>query len=390
MNLEHIEAFFDFLGHKKGTEIRIISKGEVKSLCVKNWQDFKKICEEQNGLGNIYAGINERSGGGKSDDDVKFITCIGHDLDCHNEQSNLEVAKEVALKIRKDCLALGYAEPLILCSGYGYWVLHRVEPIQNIPENIERIKIFGLKTKEHYEQPGVDFDTKVYNPSRIARIPGTLNLRTDKPVLSYCLNNPIYTADFKLQKAILSINLPNYTNFVSVEIPKDGCAFMNYCFSNYLPIGERHSIVSRNMSLYIHNKENVNELKKAYIAAQKGKQNELDSWLKSIDKNPGKKFPFSCGELIKYQKKNSIPIQCENCNLFKEFNKKIIQPKGWGRVLTISQIAKDYNIETCLGCNEPYNFLDSYGSFKCNKCGDHGGLKKLLTKAMLRKLEATQ
>jgi hypothetical protein len=380
MNIEDIKEYYGFLGHSHETEVRVIKLnhvGSVPSIFCKNEQDFVNACQKYNSEYQIYAGINERTPGGKNDDDVKFITNVGHDVDCHQDNSSLEVAERVCFKYRDDVVRAGLEEPMIIFSGSGYWILHHVEPIENNPENRQKIKMFGAYAKKLYEEDGILFDTKVYNPSRIGRVAGTINLKNRN--LSKILNNPKGIPCKKFKHQIDLMQLPNFDGVKMSEIPKGNCAFMNYCLSHKLPEGERHSIISRNLSLYICNRPDRELLRQQYIAVQEMKSNELLGWLNSIDNNTDKNYPFSCGELISYQFRNNIPLQCENCSLFKRRSEDLGDIKGWANSISIVRMAKRHGFENCYICEAPFKFTDSHGLFYCPSCKFGGGLKKFVT-----------
>jgi len=54
--------------------------------------------------------------------------------------------------------------------------------------------------------------------------------------------------------------------------------------------------------LYISKHPDRELLREQYIKIQKGSQQELDGWLKNIDINGKEKYPFSCGEIIKFKR----------------------------------------------------------------------------------------
>jgi len=326
---EDIRNFYQFLNHKNESELRLIKprwKDEPKkpvTIFVKNEDEFVNAIKKYDGELNIYVGINERSVGGNKDDDINLITCIGHDIDAHNDDGNsMGTSKSCAEWIKKDMIARGYKEPLVLCSGRGYWVLHKVPGIENTYENAKRIKEFGRLMKERYELKGIEMDSTVYNPSRIARVPGTTNI-SDKNnfAKAYIVSFPKDNIDNKLQKEILNIDVnPKIINAISSSVQKEkDCPFLNYCLMHEVPSGERHKVISRNMSLYLYNHPLKEDLKLQYARIQKGNEVELNTWLASIEKNGVEKFPFSCGEMINFQKKYKIPLKCRGCPKFKKY-----------------------------------------------------------------------
>jgi len=277
MNKQEVIKFYEFLRHKYQSELRLIKPrwDDDKSLPLQIWinnkEQFVQEVERNNGKYNMYVGINERKNDGDKDEDVEYITNIGHDIDAHGSDGDFQKAQEVALKIKDDCIELGYDEPLVICSGRGFWVIHHTIPIKNTEENRKKIKEFGRRIKEKYEAEGIELDSSVYNVSRIARIPGTLNISDkDNQVESFIVNNPQLKEDLKLADAITEIELKTYPTISSGTQPKDSCAFMDYCLSHEVPSGERHKVISRNMSLYLVEHPDRELLKEQYFKILKG------------------------------------------------------------------------------------------------------------------------
>lgn len=375
INIEDIGVFYNHLNHEKETEIRaIIPGGEVKSHFVHSEKEFIEVCKQLNGRFNIYVGINERTPNGKEDDDVEMITCIGHDLDCHDDNSSLAVAAEVANTMKEDFIKINAKAPMILFSGAGYWVVHFIEPITNTEENESKIKLFGAKMKERFEKPGVDLDSKVYNPSRIARVPGTINIKNNK--LARIIYNPPMERDEGLVSSIMEIDIKPKKKFILKNIPKGDCTFLDYCITHEIPKGERHSVISKNVARYIYGKLNCEELKQTYIESQNGNSNDLDGWFKSLKDNPENIGNVNHDELMEFQKKYNVPFKCVNCPLDKN-SEKNNQPKGWNRSLSIFKIADKYNMNNCPKCNNLFK-LNRRGLFYCEHCSFGGSIKKLL------------
>ena len=332
INEQDIRKIYDFLGHKNQAELRFIKprwkEGNSKPIqeWANNFEQFLSLCKKYNGDFNLYVGLNERKSKGDKDEDVEFITNIGHDIDAHdgNPESYMK-AQEAALKLKEDFIKKGYNEPLVLCSGRGFWVIHHIAPLKNNEGNKKRIKEFANVLKKKYEVEGIEFDSTVYNASRIARISGTLNISDkENQVKSFIINEPENFEDTKLKDMILNIKIEekNYTINSIAENKESDCRFMDYCLTHEIPKGERHRVISRNMSIYVHKHPDKELLKEQYFKVQKGSENELDQWLKSIDNNPDTKYPFSCGELINFQKKYKIPNKCKGCPKFEIYKKE--------------------------------------------------------------------
>lgn len=354
LNEEDIRKYYRFLGHKGITELRPIlprwdSRAELiefkpKSYFITGEDELINNIRKVNGEYNIYVGLNERATKGKGDEDVKWITNVGHDIDAHQTGDNgIVTAGQIALEIVQDSVKQGYEEPLILNSGRGYWVIHHIEPIENTEQNVKKIKEFGKRIAEKYGKDIIDFDSSVYNPSRIARVAGTLNVSTkDFPVMSGILNNPTGIADGKLTKDILNIEIKEYVKTTTLQqTPEMGISsFMDYCLTHELPKGERHKVISRNMALYISDKPDRQILKEQYIKIQKATPTELDQWLANIDKNGKDKYPFSIGELYNFTKKYKIPFDWTITPEYKQWMKEKKAQK-----LLDNEIAKEKRAE---------------------------------------------
>jgi len=313
---EEVIKYWKFLNHSKQTEIRAIKprwfegKKFPVSVFVSNENDLIKEIEKLNGEYNIYVGLNERKENGTEDNDIKYITNIGHDIDAHGTgEKGLFIAGQVAIEILDICKELGYEEPLVINSGHGYWVIHHIYPIENTEENSKKVKEFGMRIKKKHEKELIEIDSTVYNPSRIARVAGTLNVsEKDNFVLGTIMNNPSGEEDIKLSEDILKIELQTYSpNPLAINTPTI-CSFMDYCLTHQIPKGERHKVISRNMAIYISDHPDRELLKEQYVKIQRGGEGELDNWLKGIDEKGKSFFPFGIGQLVNFTRKYKIPF----------------------------------------------------------------------------------
>jgi len=323
IKIEDIKNFYEFLEHKEETEIRFFDENKkATQTWVNNFDSFLNYIKKYNGLKNLYVGLNERELKGDSDVHVKEIRFIGHDIDAHSgKYEDLQTASEVAQKIQSDCVGKGMEKPLMFCSGRGFWIIHKIVPIENTLENVKKIKEFGKWIKNKYEVPGIELDSSVYNPSRIVRIPGTINISHPDKFVGFIGGDYSINADEKLKNKILGVEIEKPKTNLNAVTPKSSCGFMDYCLTHEIPEGERHKTISRNMALYISEHPDREKLREHYIQIQKGSEKELDGWLKNIDENGKEKYPFSCGELINFQKKYGIPSKCKGCPKLAEFKK---------------------------------------------------------------------
>ena len=329
INKEDIKKYYEFLGHKGITEVRPIrprwhpDKSPPRSFFIKSLEDLIKVISELNGEYNVYIGINERTTKGKEDKDVAFITNIGHDIDAHESgEEGLLIAGQIVAEMISECVALGYKEPLVLDSGRGYWVIHHIPPIENTEENVKKIKEFGKRIRTKYARDKIEIDSTVYNPSRITRVTGTMNVSNENNfVMSKLKNNPENCEDIKLREDILKIEIPIYKPLTTLTTPSIN-SFMDYCLTHEIPKGQRHKVISRHMALYISDNPDRELLRQQYIKIQKGSEQELDNWLKGIDENGKDKYPFNIGELVNFTRKYKIPFDWKATTEYQQWMKE--------------------------------------------------------------------
>ena len=79
-------------------------------------------------------------------------------------------ACETAERIRADLTTAGWPEPITIDSGNGFYLVYKVDLAVQDGGLTQRC-LKALATR--YDNPGAHVDTRVHNPSRIAKIPGT-------------------------------------------------------------------------------------------------------------------------------------------------------------------------------------------------------------------------
>ena len=79
-------------------------------------------------------------------------------------------ACETAERIRADLTTAGWPEPVTIDSGNGFYLLYKMDLAVQDGGLTQRC-LKALATR--YDNPGANVDTRVHNPSRIAKIPGT-------------------------------------------------------------------------------------------------------------------------------------------------------------------------------------------------------------------------
>lgn len=354
-NEKEVRQYYKFLGHIGVSEIRPIKPRWMnddslpQSFFVNNEDDFVNQCYLSNKYYNVYVGLNPRDKQGKEDNDVPEIINIGHDIDCHDDINKKIIAGQIAIEIVELCKKHQWQEPLVLDSGRGYWVIHHIASIKNTNENVAKIKEFGKEIKKRFERDGVELDSAVYNPSRIARVPGTINISDkDNPILSKIINEPNGQSDELLKEYILNIKLPEYQPNTSCLNSNNNTtpgidSFMNYCLTHEIPKGERHRVISRNMAIYLSDNPNREFLKEQYIKIQKGNSNELDQWLKGIDEKGKNSFPYSMAELVKFTKKYKIPFDWKITPEYKQWKDELKAEKNLQEEIIKEKYAEEFS-----------------------------------------------
>lgn len=328
-----IKKFYDFLQHQGISELRPIrptwheNKENPPSYFIKSFDELTYFLEKLDDDWNVYLGINPRQNKGKSDDDVKFIENIGHDIDAHGDEGKKTKAFEIATKILNDSIEQGFEEPMMIDSGRGYWIVHHISPIENNKENREKIKFFGDKICKQYQTEGIQMDTSVYNPSRIMRVPGTKNISEKENIIwSEIINEPKGNSDLKLTEKILSLEPEKYDNSISsIEHKKEKSSFdgfMHYCLVNKLPKGEVNKTISKNMAIWLFEHPEKERLEKLYLQTQEGNPNELKNWFKQIKENGIEKYKYGIAELVNFTKKYKIPFSWKDNPEYKQYIKE--------------------------------------------------------------------
>ncbi len=155
------------------------------------------------------------------------------------------------------------------------------------------------------------------------------------------VNSTLSIPENKIRKPILLKQKSAEANVSEEPNIKKNCAFMDYCLTHEIPRGERHNKITRNMALYISDHPDRELLRTQYFKIQKGSEQSMERWLKSIDENGKDKYPFSCGEMINFQKKYGIPLKCKGCPKFDEFKKEKKAEKKLQKAVEIED-RKDY------------------------------------------------
>ncbi|MBP7232190.1 MAG: hypothetical protein KBA28_09685 [Syntrophaceae bacterium] len=195
-----IAQFYDFLHSDNGLIEGFFLKpdGETKATqYFDNKDEFIQTVAAYNANGfTCYAGIQPRktefkgrthSATGKDVsalrllaidcDSCKPVDDKGNKLKINATDAEKQACLDVVAKIRKVLIGLGYQKPLVTDSGSGHWLFLQIPEIPisdaNRPEIVARLKKWGVKFKEKFQETGIDIDEKVFELHRLTKIPGT-------------------------------------------------------------------------------------------------------------------------------------------------------------------------------------------------------------------------
>ena len=128
-------------------------------------------------------------GEGAGDKDVLLLRRLLIDIDperpakISSTDAEHDFAIEHARYIEGVLSSKGWPKPLMGDSGNGAHLVYRLPDLENTPENVELLKrvLQGLNRKFAVHRDGVTLkiDEKVFNPSRISKIYGTLAKKGD-------------------------------------------------------------------------------------------------------------------------------------------------------------------------------------------------------------------
>lgn len=94
-----------------------------------------------------------------------------------------EVALQIAKEIKAELAAEGWPDPLVGDSGNGSHLIYPLPDLANAPRNIELLKgvleALSQRFEERLADGQLDLDLKVYNPSRLCKLYGTMTRKGD-------------------------------------------------------------------------------------------------------------------------------------------------------------------------------------------------------------------
>jgi hypothetical protein len=184
--IDDMLATYEFLAHKRETEIRVILSGKATSYFVTDQEQFVDICKKWDGQAHVYVGINERKGHGTKDSDVIAVKTIVLDVDPERIPGTSATEKQVGLarkqaeEIAHWCEQRGWKRPSLVMSGNGYHLWFAIPEInitdQNCNEIEAKLKIFEDEVRRNFKNSEIKVD-HIQNLSRLIRVPGTVNLK---------------------------------------------------------------------------------------------------------------------------------------------------------------------------------------------------------------------
>lgn len=193
MNIEAVKTFYDLLGHKQQTEIRVfeLMPDRKSSKCVghyfvSDWKGFFEIISKNEGKYNLYAGLNERIPNGTEAKDVKSVKRIFVDIDCVNKPAiaeDLREAENVTNEIIKTIEDYTGLRSTKIYSGNGYQLIYSIPEIELTEDNREEVEAkvqqFLKEMIKKFNNDKVKLDN-VGDLPRIIRITGTTNIKGGK------------------------------------------------------------------------------------------------------------------------------------------------------------------------------------------------------------------
>lgn len=184
-NENDVRNFYQFLGHKNETEIRMIPPEEnkprqLRQFFVKSEGEFVKMCEEYNGQFQVYAGLNERTPQGTKNEDVPLQSILLIDIDPKRPKNTSASSEQIAAAAKakeelKAFLRSIGSTPIESFSGNGYHLLIKIPPTP--PAKIAlKLRIFYEQLRNVVSVADVNIDA-THDAARVCKVPGTLSIK---------------------------------------------------------------------------------------------------------------------------------------------------------------------------------------------------------------------
>jgi hypothetical protein len=133
---------------------------------------------------NVYIVMNpirsDFSSGAASDEHILCRRLLLVDIDRAGEkkfpasQSELDAALVLAKSIKSYAATLDFPDPTMVMSGNGYHLYYRLPDLENTPETTVVIQRVLNDLAGSFNTGSISVDTKVYNASRVTKVPGTV------------------------------------------------------------------------------------------------------------------------------------------------------------------------------------------------------------------------
>lgn len=275
-----------------------------------------------------YGPLNNRT-----HENVAFIRALWMDIDCGptkgvpNSKGKIEgyLDQQIGLaEFQKFCGAVGLPKPILVNSGHGihaYWLLEETLTRKEWEPLARRLKQL---CKEH----GLIVDDKVFEASRVLRVPDTMNYKKGmdpvpvamwnekstrltyeqvRQILGEAETEPDETPDFipSSMSPMMGALMQNKVKRFSTIMLKaeNGCAQLNYCFQNQEEVDEPLWQSALSIAAFcVDGDVAAHKMSKDHPEYDAG---EVDSKLRNIRKNGG---PHHCAT---FEERN--PGGCTGC-----------------------------------------------------------------------------
>ncbi len=170
--------------YKKAPSVHFSVKDFESIAACKVAFEAKALELNQQGF-NVYTVMNPiqpdfNGPGAAKDVDIRHRDLLLIDIDRVDDtsrpanQAELDAAKELALEIRDYLADRDWPKPIVLMSANGYHLYYILEGIPNDLESASLVRRFLKNLSNRFDNAVVGVDTKVYNASRITKVPGTI------------------------------------------------------------------------------------------------------------------------------------------------------------------------------------------------------------------------
>ena len=131
--------------------------------------------------------ILERAQHTTSDSDIPRRRWLGIDIDpdrvsgISSTDAEMSEAAQVLEELRGALSVRGWADPIVVMSGNGYWALYRID-LPNDPNSTNLLRGVLDTLGNEFDSTSAHVDRTVYNAGRIMPLPGTLKVKGDATV----------------------------------------------------------------------------------------------------------------------------------------------------------------------------------------------------------------